>query len=133
MDARRIRVDALAMERLTSSPYVMNIHSFCGVTVVTERGTDSITHVVKHISPRDKVDVARRVAKSIAAVHEIDGEDAPVALVHNDINDGNFFMGHKKNPLLNDFNIAVLMMKDRRTNETCSFPGHFPNAQVSAY
>ena len=76
------------------------------------------------------MDLARKVAKSIAAVHEIDGENA-VALVHNDINVSNFFVGRKNNPLLNDFNIAVLMMKDGRTNKSCSFPGHFPNPQVS--
>ncbi|KAL7545541.1 hypothetical protein ACHAWF_008891 [Thalassiosira exigua] len=122
------RVDALAMERLTSSPYVVGIHGFCGVSVVTERGTGDLEHVVNHISNRKKVDLARKVAKSIAAVHEIDMLGSAVSVVHNDINLGNIFMGHK-NPLLNDFNIAVLMMKDRRTGESCSFPGHFPNPQ----
>ena len=125
------RVDALAMERLTSSPYIMNVHGFCGVSVVTERGTDNFAHLVNHLSPRGKVELARKVAKSIAAVHEIDGRENAVALVHNDINFSNIFLGHKNSPLLNDFNIAVLMMKDRRTNKSCLFPGHFPNPQVS--
>jgi hypothetical protein len=30
------RVDAIAMEHLTSNPYVMNVHDFCGISVVTE-------------------------------------------------------------------------------------------------
>jgi len=126
------RADALAMERLTSSRYVMNIHGFCGMSVVTERGTDDIIHFVKHLSAsRDKVDLAWKVAQSIASVHEIDGINTTVSLVHNDINDGNIFIGRKNTPLLNDFNIAILMMKDRNTNQSCSFPGHYPNPQVS--
>jgi len=125
------RVDALSMERLTSSRYVMNIHGFCGMSVVTERGTDDIIHFVKHLSSsRDKVDLAWKVAQSVASVHEIDGMNTTVSLVHNDINDGNIFIGRKNTPLLNDFNIAVLMMKDRNTNQSCSFPGHYPNPQV---
>jgi len=126
------RVDALSMERLTSSRYVMNIHGFCGMSVVTERGIDDIIHFVKHLSSsRDKVDLAWKVAQSVASVHEIDGMNTTVSLVHNDINDGNIFIGRKNTPLLNDFNIAVLMMKDRNSNQSCSFPGHYPNPQVS--
>ena len=126
------RVDALSMERLTSNRYVMNIHGFCGMSVVTERGTDDIIHFVKHISSsRDKVDLAWKVAQSVASVHEIDGMNTTVSLVHNDINDGNIFIGRKNTPLLNDFNIAVPLMKDRNTNQSCSFPGHYPNPQVS--
>lgn len=116
------RVDALAMELLTSNPYVMNIHDFCGVSVVTERGEDRLGVVLQRLSPRAKVDLAVKVALSIAALHEVD-------IVHNDINGDNIFMGPKNNPRLNDFNIAVLMMKDKRTNNTCPFTGHFPNIQ----
>ena len=109
----------------------MGINGFCGVSVVTERGTDAFADVVDKLSSRSKVDVAVKVARSIADVHEIDGPNSTVSLVHNDININNIFMGPKSNPLLNDFNIAVLMMKDRHTNSSCSFPGHFPNPQVS--
>ena len=124
------RVDALALERLTSNPYVMSVHGFCGVSVVTERGTDSVGHVADHLSSRKKVDLARKVAKSIAAVHEIDGKGGPATLVHNDLTVDNVFWG-RNGPLLNDFNIAVLMMKDEKTGESCPFPGHYPNPQVS--
>ena len=105
----------------------------CDHSVVTMRGEDDCAHHVDHVGSREKVDMATMVAKSIAAVHEIDGPDRPVALVHNDLNANNIFMGPKNVPLLNDFNIAVLMMKDRHTNASCSFPGHFPNEQVSLY
>ena len=101
------RVDALSMERLTSSPYVMGVYNFCGVSVVTERGVDDIALVADKLSSRDKVEMAKKVAISIAAVHEIDAADhQPAALVHNDINTGNLFLGRKNTPMLNDFNIA---------------------------
>ena len=118
------------MERLTLNPYIMGVYGFCGVSVMTERGVSDVTHVVDRLSSRGKLDVAQKVAESIAAVHEIDGKGKPVALVHNDINVGNIFWGRNNVPLLNDFNIAILSMKDKFTNESCSFTGHFPNPQV---
>lgn len=98
---------------------------------MTERGVNDIAYVVDHLSPRFKLHVAKMVAEGIAAVHEIDGKNRPVSLVHNDINVGNIFWGRNNVPLLNDFNIAVLMMKENSSNKTCPFKGHFPNPQVS--
>ena len=43
------RVDSLAMERLTSSPYVMGAYSFCGVSVVTERGIGDIKQLKNNL------------------------------------------------------------------------------------
>jgi serine/threonine protein kinase len=122
------RVDALAMERLTSNPFVMDVHGFCGVSVMTARGHHELGFVVGKLQPRDKVIVSIQVALSIAAVHEIDGVGKPASLVHNDININNIFWG-ERGPLLNDFNIAVLMMKDKETNRRCKFPLHYPNPQ----
>lgn len=99
---------------------------------MTERGVNDIAHVVGHLSSRHKLHVAKMIAESITAVHEIDGRTKPVSLVHNDINMGNIFWGRNNVPLLNDFNIAVLLMKDKHTNEICPFAGHFPNPQVSS-
>ena len=124
------RVDALAMERLTSNPFIMGVRGFCGVSVITEQGKHPLGFVVGQLSPRDKLVVSIQVALSIKAVHEIDGKDNPASLVHNDINIDNIFWGDS-GPLLNDFNIAVLMMKDKQSNKTCPFTGHFPNPQVS--
>ncbi|KAL3786490.1 hypothetical protein HJC23_010656 [Cyclotella cryptica] len=125
------RVDALAMERLTPNPYVMSIFGFCGMSVMTERGRPEIGFVVGKLKSRDKLIVAMQVAESIAAVHELDGIGKPASLVHNDININNIFWG-SRGPLLNDFNIAVLMMKYKDTNESCTFTGHFPNPQWKA-
>lgn len=97
---------------------------------MTERGRQELGFIVGKLKPRDKLIVAMQVAESVAAVHELDGIGKPASLVHNDININNIFWGNG-GPLLNDFNIAVLMMKDKVTNESCTFPGHFPNPQVS--
>lgn len=125
------RVDALAMERLTSNPFVMSVFGFCGVSVMTEQGKHAIGFVVGQLKSRDKLIVASQVALSIAAVHEIDGAGKPASLVHNDLNIDNMFWG-ERGPLLNDFNIAVLMMKDKNTDESCKFSGHHPNPQWKA-
>ena len=125
------RVDALAMEQLTSCPFVMGIYGFCGMSVITQAGKEQLGPLVKKLSPRNKLIVAIQVASSIAAVHEIDGVGKPVSLVHNDVNIDNIFWGGH-GPLLNDFNIAVLMMKDKHTNTSCPFTGHFPNPQWKA-
>jgi serine/threonine protein kinase len=119
------------MERLTVHPFIMRIHGFCGVSVITEMGSEKIGPIVNRLEPRDKLMVAWQVAESIAAVHEIDGVGKPASLVHNDINLDNVFWG-EDGPLLNDFNIAVLMMKKRDTNTSCPFLGHFPNPQWKA-
>ena len=84
----------------------MGVYSFCGVSVVTERGIGDIKLEAKKHSSREKVEMAMKVARSVAAVHEIDGADHRPALVHNDINTGNLFLGRKNTPMLNDFNIA---------------------------
>ena len=98
------------------------------MSVITQAGKDQLGPLVKKLSPRNKLIVAIQVASSIAAVHEIDGVGKPVSLVHNDVNIDNIFFGDH-GPLLNDFNIAVLMMKDKYTNKSCPFTGHFPNPQ----
>lgn len=102
------RVDALAMERLSSNPYIMDIYGFCGVSVMTDRGETDVAHVVDHLDSRDKLTVAQKIAESIASVHEIDGKEKPASLVHNDINVGNIFWSRGE-PKLNDFNVSVVV------------------------
>ncbi|EJK70002.1 hypothetical protein THAOC_08682 [Thalassiosira oceanica] len=123
------RVDSLAMEKLTSSPYVMNIYGHCGMSVMTERGGEQLGHVARRISSRERVKMAIKVAEGLVDVHGIGGGDN-ASLVHNDINLNNIFVGGNfRTPLLNDFNIAVLLMKDRRSGQACAFTGHYPNPQ----
>lgn len=122
------RVDALAMDMLTASPRVIDIYGFCGMSVMTEFAGDSVSLLADKLRPVGKLKLAFMIAQSVAAVHGIDGGDN-VTLVHNDINFSNVVIGRNRKPLLNDFNLAVLQMWNRRTKKPCTFTTHYPNPQ----
>ena len=83
------RVDAISMERLTSSPYVMNIYGFCGMSVVTGYAGETVSDIVDSINPLGKLFMARLIAKGLSDIHGIDGGGKDVSLVHNDVNYAN--------------------------------------------
>lgn len=132
------RVDALAMERLTASPYVIDLYAFCGMTVVTEFAGRETAQVVNELNSTERLQLAVNVTQGISDIHSIggddpgDGEDLRPSLAHNDINLGNLIFSQDNRPLWNDFNIAILLMKDRDTGDTCKFKSHFPNPQWRA-
>jgi serine/threonine protein kinase len=124
------RVDAIAMERLTKSPYVINMFGYCGMSVLTEYAGQNVGQVMGKLDPLEKLELAKMIAQGVNDVHSIGGE---ISLVHNDLNFANILIGkNHSRPLLNDFNIAVLMMKRNDTGETCPFTSHFPNPQWRA-
>jgi hypothetical protein len=124
------RVDAVAMERLTKSPYVINMFGYCGMSVLTEYAGQHVGQVVDTLDPLEKLELAKKIAQSVEDVHSIGDE---ISLVHNDLNFANILIGkNHSRPLLNDFNIAVLMMKRNDTGEVCPFTSHFPNPQWRA-
>jgi serine/threonine protein kinase len=125
------RVDAVAMERLTASPRIINVHGHCGLTVVQEFAGREVSEIAGELSSRDKLRLALRIAERVADIHHIDGSETPV-MVHNDINPANLVFTDDGRPVLNDFNIAVLLMKHNETGETCPFYSHFPNPQWKA-
>jgi serine/threonine protein kinase len=115
------------MERLTKSPYVINMFGYCGMSVVTEYAGQNVAQVVDALTPLKKLELAKMIAQGVADIHGIDDQ---VSLVHNDLNLANIVIGNKHGrPLINDFNIAVLMMKRNDTGEACTFTSHFPNPQ----
>ena len=122
------RVDAVAMERLTASPYVVNMYGYCGMTVSTEFvGGMKLAQRVDPLSSLDKLKLARQVAQGLADIHSVEGG---TGLVHNDLNFANLvFPQHKDVPVLNDFNLAVLVLKNKYTGKPCPFTSHFPNPQ----
>jgi len=123
------RVDAVAMERLTPSPYVMDIYSYCGNSVITEFATQSFNNYIKQSNPFERLLLARDIARGMADIHGIDA-GGNVTLVHNDINPANVMIRDKK-PRFNDFNVAILMTWNKEENRPCQFQGDFSNAQVS--
>jgi serine/threonine protein kinase len=123
------RIDAVAMERLTASPGVVNIYALCGMSVVTEYAGKELADVAKHLNSSQILDLAVQVAQGLADVHSIDGPDQPPSLAHNDLNLANLVLTPDNRPVLNDFNIAILLMKHKETGKTCPFVSHFPNPQ----
>ncbi len=124
------RVDAVAMERLTSSPHVINIFGFCGHSVMTEyadgKRVGQLADKAKKI-PLKRLKIARDIANGLADVHGIDG-DGNTTFVHLDVNPANVVSvnGTLK---LNDFNIGIIRQWNTTSNEPCGFPAQYPNPQ----
>ncbi|KAL3921758.1 MAG: hypothetical protein SGILL_002578, partial [Bacillariaceae sp.] len=124
------RVDAVAMERLTSSPHVINIFGFCGHSVVTEYADGSRVGELADKArkkPLERLRIARDIATGLADVHGIDG-DGNATFVHLDVNPANVVSigGTLK---LNDFNIGIIRRWNTTSNEPCGFPAQYPNPQ----
>jgi serine/threonine protein kinase len=129
------RVDAVAMERLTSSSFVTNIYGFCGLTVVQEYGGNDLTRVLagNKMNSYAKLNLAKQIAQGLYHVHSVPDDDdeypQQTTLVHNDINLANLLFTTDNRPMLNDFNIAKLVMRHSETGHMCSFNSQFPNPQ----
>ena len=118
------RIDAMAMERLTSSPHVINIFGSCANSLVTEFADGHRVGTLadsKKKTPLSRLKIARDIATGLADVHSIDGNDQQATLVHYDINLANIVTvgGTLK---LNDFNIGVLLKKNTTSGGTCGYP-----------
>lgn len=118
------------MERLTSSPHVINVFGFCGHSVMTEFADGSRVGELADKSkktPRARLKIARDIANGLADVHGIDG-DGNTTFVHLDINPANVVSigGTLK---LNDFNIGILLRWNTTSNTQCGFPAQYPNPQ----
>ena len=143
------RRDAVAMERLTSSPYVMDIYGYCGQSALTElafleKGINNVYRVATGLkgnhSPdamRSKLQIGAMMALGVAHVHNIAqdddldnndmdhsriGSNLP-SLVHYDINPRNIVMTPSGKPKINDFNVAEFLTWDSMTHEPCGFEG----------
>jgi serine/threonine protein kinase len=124
------RIDAVAMERLTASPHVINVFGFCGHSVITEYADGSRVGELADKSKKRwlaRLRIARDIANGLADVHGIDG-DGNATFVHLDINPANVVSvgGTLK---LNDFNIGIIRRWNTTSNKPCGFPAQYPNPQ----
>mmetsp|Transcript_16665 Transcript_16665/g.23634 ORF Transcript_16665/g.23634 Transcript_16665/m.23634 type:complete len:253 (-) Transcript_16665:171-929(-) len=120
----------MAMERLTSSPHVINIYGFCGHSVLTEfaDGPRLGTFADKSKKyPLKRLEIARDIANGLADVHSIDGENN-ATFVHLDVNPANVVV-IGKDLKLNDFNIGIMLKWNQTSNTQCGFPAQYPNPQ----
>mmetsp|Transcript_55943 Transcript_55943/g.83372 ORF Transcript_55943/g.83372 Transcript_55943/m.83372 type:complete len:491 (+) Transcript_55943:95-1567(+) len=140
----RHRKDAVAMERLTKSPHIVDIYGFCGNSGIFEfaPGGD-INDVIwppgggKPTKTRlERLQIATQVAIAMADMHNSDEVGRP-AIAHTDITTSQFILidGFYK---LNDFNRARFMRKWRKDGKPCGYtvgnnPGKFRAPEEYAY
>lgn len=115
-------VDAIASERLSPSPYVIDIFGFCGASVLNELG---ISHEVKEkFTLPEKLRYARDIAGGVADLHGIGGNNN-AKLVHGDLRRGNVMFSLDRSTLkLSDFNLSFFLGWNSNQDEPC---GHKRN------
>jgi serine/threonine protein kinase len=122
------REDMLVMERLTSSPNVVDMFGFCGNSVVTEFITMPLDKLIAQREPESlgvkllstkegKLRMALDVAKGVAALHEIEG--GPI--IHVDLQPRQFLVTHTGQVKINDFNRCRFMGYFEATGDKCDF------------
>lgn len=129
-------MDVLVSERLTASPYIANVYTHCGVSMVTEffQQGDLERLVVpeekwkpkpvtlaseNNFTTTDKLRLALEMAEGIAALHGYpDG-----LMVHNDIQLTQYLRSdqHPQVLKLNDFNRAEVMLWDDEHQKYCRY------------
>lgn len=139
------RRDAVAMERLTASPFVVNIYAYCGQSAINEladfpyAGVQNLETFNKRMRGNDspkaniiKLRMATSIALGLADIHaggtslnEDDNEedDPKVYMAHYDLNPRNIALFAGGKPKINDFNIAEFIYTDNiTTSRDCKFP-----------
>eukprot|EP00984_Skeletonema_dohrnii_P007209 scaffold2601_cov127-Skeletonema_dohrnii-CCMP3373.AAC.8 len=135
------RRDAMAMERLTQSPYVLDIYGYCGQSTLNEFASHGTLHsMIKYGAHKKKrLNLAYEVAKGVSDVHSIDYADftaqsdgsgvslksSNATMVHYDLNLHNIAVVDGRFPKLNDFNVAMFLSWDPKKKATCGFEGRF--------
>jgi len=115
------RIDAVAMERLTSSPYAINIYGLCGTSSMTQFATETLTSVADSLDSIDKLRLIRKISKGLSHVHGIGGNNRHASLVHNDLNTAHILLDSDgKTPLIHDFNVAQLLLLNDK-EKPCGF------------
>ena len=140
--------DAVAMERLTFSSYVVDIYGYCGQSALNEYADFPHGKDVKSLEKlnrrlrghRDMRSMLLRLMQAyglvtgLAHVHqagaqwsvksELKGLVPPSSalMVHYDINPRNIALFKGGKPKINDFNIAEFRQFNPRTKDMCGFP-----------
>ena len=102
-DYHRQTVDATAMDRLNSSPFVVNPYVICGLSIVSEHmGIFLRSRVRRKDKPaRRRLQLAVQVAQVVADTHE-------AGIAHMDLQMKNYFL-KDRTAHLNDFNLGQIV------------------------
>jgi serine/threonine protein kinase len=123
----KARIDTMAMERLTSSPYVASVYGNCGGSQLVELADQNLHDLFKRrrqgsveLTSKQQLKIAFQLASAVADLHSFDNENEP-SVAHLDICCHQFVLiqGVYK---LNDFHMSVFLQYDSnstRANTTC--------------
>jgi len=130
----RHRRDAVAMERLTSSKFIMDIYGFCGNSGLFQYADggdlDNSIYYNYHPlegtteepwSPEEKLVVAYQTVSGLADLHNFAKEGVP-AVAHTDVGGSQFvYVDEAGVYKLNDFNRARFLGVNSKTHELCNY------------
>lgn len=117
-------LDSIASERLTSSPHIVDIYGFCGLSVLNELG-GHLTRIRSNVPLKERLRYARDLAAGMADAHSIDG--APNALVvHADLRQSNVLISSDTGAIkLSDFNQGAYLGWNTQEDEPCGYRPDF--------
>jgi len=117
----RHRKDAVAMEQLTASPYIVDIKGFCGNSALFDLSTGGDLYDLVEEGPAkdEMMRVAHRITSALADAHHYNAQ-GHATIAHTDIKPDQFIMvdGDFK---LNDFNRARFLTWNPKKHEHCGF------------
>jgi hypothetical protein len=130
----RHRRDAVAMEQLTASEFIMDIYAACGNSGLFQYADggsldDSIWYNYnisdkdkeKPWSPKEKLIIAYQAVSGLADLHNFAKEGVP-AVAHTDVGPDQFVYVNEAGVYkLNDFNRARFIAKNEMTEELCTY------------
>mmetsp|Transcript_6090 Transcript_6090/g.11558 ORF Transcript_6090/g.11558 Transcript_6090/m.11558 type:complete len:575 (-) Transcript_6090:153-1877(-) len=135
------RVDAVIYERMTASPWIMDIYGYCGYSGLFEYASDGdMADYVLHrrengkdpLSKLEKLGLAIQAASAIASLHSTDNVMGYSAMMHTDIFLNQFVWSDHRFKL-NDFNRGHLLWWDEKEQENCPYVNSRGNAGNSRF
>ena len=138
----RYRRDAVCLERLSPSPLILDIYSFCGVTAFIQYCAKgdldrAIRKRGENWTSAKKVQIAIQVMDALATVHNVDREGR-ASFAHSDITTDQYLSVGDDNFILNDFNRMRAIGWDKAKDEACGFtisnnPGNWRSPEEYRY
>jgi len=120
------RRDSLAMERLTSSQYVLDIYGSCATSQLTEGGQGGTIHDLIKISRMEgfrelpslsKLKIAYQLTTGVADMHSFEKDKIP-SIAHNDVCCHQFILVHGVYKL-NDFHLGSFIHRNTSDGTSC--------------
>jgi serine/threonine protein kinase len=142
-----MRMDAIVSEKLTSSPRIVDIYGFCGVSMLNEAMPNGNMMSVavpgkgrlgKALSPIGELDVRNKLTATEKLEYALEMAEALLPLhafsdgviVHDDIQLSQYLVSADGSLKLNDFNRAEIMCWNEKDQEYCRYRNNPGNGDV---